>query len=158
MIGWCKQCNLLYITLLYMWIIYTSSNSHMMAVEQTQIYHTKAQNNSFTFQQFTANNNIHYNWHKTIKWCVGNKRLKLLMFFWCLEAVEHQNSSTFFFNKHKTTLLLNCAMFGLWWCAHIQLTTATFNTECVVCYCDVVLKYINIMKKVKFWKNSTTWH
>ena len=97
---------------------------------------TRNKNNLFTFQQFMINNNnIHYNWHKSTKQYVVINVLGFCAFC-CLEVVEHQNPSAFF--KHKATLSLNCAMFGLWWCAHIQLAAITFSTEwrCLLLRCS----------------------
>ena len=82
MAGWSNNVIYCHIVPLCMEPVYTSNISHLTSVEQTQIYHPKQykkQNNSFTFQQFAANNIIHYNWHKRVKQCVEYKWLS----FWC---------------------------------------------------------------------------
>ena len=111
MIRWCKQCQL-FAYFHCMEIVYTSSNSHMITVEQTQLYHPKNKatrshsNNSQTTTTFTTidtkvlsgvweTNTLSFD--AFCCWKLWNIRTKLL-------------SSSSNIKQH---LLLNCAMFRL---------------------------------------------
>ena len=79
------------------------------------------------------------------KQCVGNKCLRL----WCFllfGVMEHQNTSAFFINKHKATSFTELCNAWTLVFSHSSLQHH-LTLSGVVCYCDIVLKYINNTKK-----------